>query len=63
MGREHIIEEDYIVDELGSGADEDSNDDMLAMIMFNKEEVLIKDFTFKDGLEFSSLKQFKKAIL
>ncbi|KAI5436780.1 hypothetical protein KIW84_023051 [Lathyrus oleraceus] len=57
MGREHIVEEDYIVDELDSGADEDSNDDRLAMIMFNKEEALIKDFTFKDGMEFSSLKQ------
>ncbi|CAK8530714.1 unnamed protein product [Lathyrus sativus] len=63
MDMEHVIEDDYMIDELDSGADEDSYDDRPAMIMFNKEETLRNNFTFKAGMKFSSLNKFKKVIL
>src|SRR3954471_7761380 len=63
MDREHIIEQEYFTDELDSGADEDSSDERSTMIRFNEEETLTKDFKFKVGMEFSSLKQFKKAVM
>ncbi|KAI5404065.1 hypothetical protein KIW84_051270 [Lathyrus oleraceus] len=52
-----------MTDELDSGAEEDSCDDMPVLIRFNEEEPMTKDFIFKVGMEFSSLKQFKKVIL
>ncbi|KAI5429474.1 hypothetical protein KIW84_034169 [Lathyrus oleraceus] len=63
MDKEHVIEEYYMTYELGSGVDEDSCDDMPALIRFNEEENLTKDFTFKVGMKFSSLKEFKETIL
>ncbi|KAI5435427.1 hypothetical protein KIW84_022019 [Lathyrus oleraceus] len=63
MEKEHVIEENYMTDELDIGADEDSCKDMSVLIMFNEEEPMTKDFIFKDEMEFSSLKQFKKVIL
>lgn len=47
MDREHVIEDDYMTDELDSGVDGYSCDDRSTMIMFNEEETLRKGFTFK----------------
>ncbi|XP_058762568.1 uncharacterized protein LOC131635949 [Vicia villosa] len=63
MGKAHVIEEEYMTDELDSGADDDSGDDRPCVIRFNAEESFTKDFVFKVGMEFRSLKQFKDAIL
>lgn len=63
MDKEHVIEDDHMTDEFDSGADEDNCYDRPAMIKFNKEGTLKKDFTFKVGMKFSSLKQFKKVVL
>ncbi|CAI8612998.1 unnamed protein product [Vicia faba] len=63
MGKERVIEEDYMTDELDSGADDDSCVKSLCVIKFNKEDALSKDFTSKVGMEFSSLKQFKHDML
>lgn len=52
-----------MTDELDSGADEDSCNSIPVLIKFNEEEPMTKDFTFKVGMKFSSLKQFKKVIL
>ncbi|CAL5193996.1 unnamed protein product [Lathyrus oleraceus] len=64
MEKECVIEEDYMIDELDSVANEDSCEGMPLAIRFNEEEEeMTKDFTIKVGIKFSSLKQFKKAIL
>ncbi|KAI5398433.1 hypothetical protein KIW84_063994 [Lathyrus oleraceus] len=63
MDMEHVIENDYMIDELDIGADEDSCDDMPIVIRFTEEETLKKDFIYKVGMEFSSLNQFKKVVL
>lgn len=63
MGREPDIEEDYITYELDSGAGDDSYDDRPGVIRFKEDDALSKNFTFKVGIKFSSLKQFKKVIL
>ncbi|CAK8577505.1 unnamed protein product [Lathyrus sativus] len=63
MCKEHVIEDDYMTDELDSGTDDDSCDDRPSVIRFNEEDSISKDFTFKVGMEFSSLKQFQNAIL
>lgn len=56
MDMEHVREDNYMTDELDSGTYEDNWDDRLAMIRFNEEEKLRKDFIFKVGMEFSYLK-------
>ncbi|CAL5214938.1 unnamed protein product [Lathyrus oleraceus] len=63
MDMEHVIEDDYMTDEIDSGEDEDSCDDMPLMIWFNEQETLRKDFTFKVGMKVLSSKQFKKVVL
>lgn len=63
MDKEHVIKDDYMTDELDSMTKEDSFDDKPAVIRFDKEEKLRKDFIFKVGMKFSSLKQFKKVVL
>ncbi|CAI8619407.1 unnamed protein product [Vicia faba] len=63
MQREHVIEDDYITYELDSGTDDDSDDGRPLVIRFNEHENLRKEFKFKVGMEFSSLKQFKKVVL
>ncbi|KAI5385024.1 hypothetical protein KIW84_071860 [Lathyrus oleraceus] len=63
MSMEHVIKEDYMTDELDSGEDDDSSYGMPSVIRFNEEYALSKDFTFKVGMDFSSLKQFKNVIL
>ncbi|CAK8530878.1 unnamed protein product [Lathyrus sativus] len=55
MGKEHVIEDAYMTDELDSGDDDDSCDERPCVIKFNQEESLSKDFVFKVGMEFSSL--------
>ncbi|KAI5384574.1 hypothetical protein KIW84_071541 [Lathyrus oleraceus] len=62
-GKEHVNEEEYMTDELDSGAGDDSCDDRPSVIRFKEDGVLSKHFTFKVGMEFSSLKQFNKVIL
>ncbi|XP_058756260.1 uncharacterized protein LOC131629496 [Vicia villosa] len=62
MDKEHVIEEEYMTDELDSGAD-DSCDERPPVIRFNEEDAITKDFKFKLGMEFSSLNQFKKAVM
>ncbi|KAI5426008.1 hypothetical protein KIW84_031723 [Lathyrus oleraceus] len=63
MEKECVIE-DYMIDELDSVANEDSCEGMPLAIRFNEEEEeMTKDSKFKVGMKFSSLKQFKKAIL
>lgn len=63
MVKEHVIEDSYTTDELDSGGDDDSCDERPCVITFNVEDSLSKDFVFKVRMEFSSLKQFKDAIL
>ncbi|KAI5396006.1 hypothetical protein KIW84_062270 [Lathyrus oleraceus] len=63
MDMEHVMDVDYMTDELDSGADDDSCVDGHAVIRFNEEETLRKHFIFKMGMEFSSLKKFKKVVL
>lgn len=63
IGREHIIEEDYMTDELDSGEDDDICDERPSVTRFNEKYALSKDFIFKAIIKFSSLKQFKNAIL
>ncbi|XP_058764112.1 uncharacterized protein LOC131637534 [Vicia villosa] len=46
-----------------NGADDDSDDGRPSVIRFRDDEKLRKEFKFKVGMEFSSLKQFKKAVL
>ncbi|CAI8598941.1 unnamed protein product [Vicia faba] len=54
MGKEHVIEEEYMSNEIDNGVDDDNYDEMPSVIRFNEEYALIKDFTFK-GLEWSFL--------
>ncbi|XP_058726822.1 uncharacterized protein LOC131598214 [Vicia villosa] len=63
MGKENVIEDEYLTDELDSGAEDDSDDDRPRVVRFNEEDGVSKDFKFKVGMEFSSLSQFKSAIL
>ncbi|CAK8569784.1 unnamed protein product [Lathyrus sativus] len=63
MGKEHVIEDSYMTDELDSVGDDESCDERPCVIMFNVEDSLSKDFVFNVGIEFSSLNQFKYAIL
>ncbi|KAI5438765.1 hypothetical protein KIW84_024477 [Lathyrus oleraceus] len=63
MDRENVIEDAYMTNELDNGESEDSSDAMPIVIRFNEEETLRNDFTFKVGMEFSSLKKFNKAIV
>ncbi|CAI8616634.1 unnamed protein product [Vicia faba] len=62
MDREHVIDDGYITNELDSGADDDS-DDRPSVTRFNEDENLRKEFKIKVEMKFSSLKQFKKAVL
>lgn len=52
-----------MTNELDIGASENSCKDMVVVIRLNEEKSMTKNFTFKVGIGFSSLKQFKKAIL
>ncbi|XP_058739575.1 uncharacterized protein LOC131611665 [Vicia villosa] len=63
MDREHVIDDGYMTDDIDSGADDDSADERPPVIRFNEGEKLRKEFQFKVGMEFASLKQFKKAVL
>ncbi|XP_058781151.1 uncharacterized protein LOC131655272 [Vicia villosa] len=63
MGKQHVIEDEYMTDELDSGAEDDSSDERTCVIRFNEEDKLSKDYVFKVGMEFRSLRQFKDAIL
>ncbi|XP_058767567.1 uncharacterized protein LOC131641278 [Vicia villosa] len=63
MGKEHVIEDEYLTDELDSGVEDDSDDDRPRVVRFNEEDWVRKDFKFKVGMEFSSLRQFKTCIL
>lgn len=63
MEKEHVIEENYMTDEFDSGPDEDKCEDMHALIRFNEEEPVTKNFTFKVGMGFSSMNQFNKTTI
>ncbi|KAI5428840.1 hypothetical protein KIW84_033731 [Lathyrus oleraceus] len=52
-------EDSYMIGELDSEGD----DERPCLIRFNVEDSLSKDFVFKVGMKFSSLKQFKDVIL
>lgn len=55
MGKEHVIKDSYMTDELDSGDDDERCDERPCVIRFNEEDSLSKDFTFKVEVEFSSL--------
>jgi len=60
----HVIDEEYLADELDSASDVDTDGEgRPPIVRFNSEEVMTQTFKFKVGMEFSSLKQFKDAIL
>ena len=60
----HVIDEEYLTDELDSASDVDTDGEgRPPIVRFNFEEVMTQTFKFKVGMEFSSLKQFKDAIL
>lgn len=63
MDKEHVIEDSYLTDESDIRGDDDSCDERPCVIKLNVEDFLSKDFVFKVGMKFSSLKQFKDAIL
>ncbi|XP_058776490.1 uncharacterized protein LOC131650794 [Vicia villosa] len=63
MDKEHVIDDGYMTDDIDSGAYDDSADERPPVIRFNEGEKLRKKFSFKVGMEFASLKQFKKAVL
>lgn len=63
MGMKHIVEEKYMIDELDTGDEYDRCNDRPNIFSFNEEYEITKDFNFKVGMEFSSLKQFKTDIL
>lgn len=53
-----------MTDELDSASDVDTDGEgRPPIVRFNSEEVMTKTFKFKVGMEFSSLRQFKDAIL
>lgn len=56
MSKEHVIEEEYMTDELDIGENVDSCGDIPSIIKFKEDKALGKDFTFKVGMGFSSLK-------
>ncbi|XP_058742768.1 uncharacterized protein LOC131615642 [Vicia villosa] len=47
MEREHLIDDEYLTDELDSGADDDSDDGRPSVIRFRDDEKLRKEFKFK----------------
>ncbi|XP_058746137.1 uncharacterized protein LOC131619011 [Vicia villosa] len=63
LGKQHVIEDEYMTDELDSGAEDDSSDERPCVIRFNEEDKLGKEYVFKVGMEFRSLRQFKDTIL
>ncbi|CAI8617880.1 unnamed protein product [Vicia faba] len=63
MDMEYVIDDDCITSELDSGVYDDSDDGRPSVIRFNEDENLRKEFKFKVGMEFSSLKQFKNVVL
>ncbi|XP_058783323.1 uncharacterized protein LOC131658000 [Vicia villosa] len=63
LGKQHVIEDEYMTDELDSGAEDDSSDERPCVIRFNEEDKLSKEYVFKVGMKFRSLRQFKDAIL
>ncbi|KAI5446061.1 hypothetical protein KIW84_014053 [Lathyrus oleraceus] len=63
MGKVHVIEEEHMTEEPDSWEDDDSCDDRPSVIRFKEDDSLSKHCTLKVGMEFSSLEQFKKAIL
>lgn len=60
----HVMDEEYVSDELYSGDDDldCDGDPKPKYLKFGREE-LRKDFQFKLGMEFSSLAEFKEVIL
>lgn len=52
-----------MTDELDSGEDDNICDERPSVTRFNEKYALSKDFIFKAIIKFSSLKQFKNAIL
>ncbi|CAI8617710.1 unnamed protein product [Vicia faba] len=63
MGKTHVIEDVYMTDELDSDDDDDNCDERSRVIRFKAKYALSKDFVFKVGMKFCSLRQFKDAIL
>ena len=64
MEKEHVIEDEYMTDELDSASDNSSDGEgRPAIVRFREDEEMTEKFKFKVGMEFSSLKQFKSAIL
>ncbi|XP_058784220.1 uncharacterized protein LOC131658989 [Vicia villosa] len=63
IGKQHVIEDDYMIDELDNGVDDDNCDERPFVIRFNEKDKLSKDYVFKVEMEFCSLKQFKDVIL
>ncbi|KAI5393211.1 hypothetical protein KIW84_060364 [Lathyrus oleraceus] len=63
IDKEHVIEEKYMTDDLDSGVEDINIDDRPNVARFNEEYKITKDFKFKVGMEFSSLKHVKSAIL
>lgn len=60
----HDIDDEYLTDEMDSASDVDTDGEgRPPIVRFNSEEVMTKTFKFEVGMEFSSLKQFKDAIL
>ena len=59
----HVIDDDYTTDELDSADENDTDNEGRPPIVRYKEEDMCKIFKFKVGMEFSSLAQFKEAIL
>lgn len=65
FGHDHDIDDTYISEELESRAKWDSDFDggCDRRVLKFREEDMCKDFKWKIGMDFSSLKQFKDAIL
>ncbi|CAK8578295.1 unnamed protein product [Lathyrus sativus] len=63
MDKEHVNKKECMTDELDSDAKDDNGDDRPNVVRFNEEDEITKEYKLKVGMEFSSLKHFKSAIL
>ena len=59
----HVIDDAYSSDELYSGVESDSDGENIPKYTKYKMDLMCKEFEFKIGMEFSSLEQFKEAIM
>ena len=53
-GKENVIEDEYIGDEIDNDKNDDSRKDKHNVIRFNEDDVIAMNFNFKIGIKISS---------